>query len=1006
MVVEMSDLVTQTVLDTLAKCQQGNPGLRMEGEMKLMEFAKGWPEYPQHLARIAVTPTAPPVPRQLAAITLKNYVESHWSVREEKFIGPVTPDPIKASVRDIVIEGLKDEDRKMRVLVAAIVSRIAHVDFPEAWPSFFDTLLSYIRSANTSHVHGALRVLSEFVRDDLTDTHFPHLAPALLPELRNIFGETKKYSPRDRARALGIFRDFAEIVYMVSSEHPDVIKNLIEPLLPTWLDAFHAVLASTEITADALPVKNEVLRTLCKLTKEFPQPMSPYLRSFLDPIWTHLSTLQAQYLSDRVNPVDDLSEGLHDIDSDGETLGLEPLIYGLLEFVQLVARRKGVRDVFVKDGAKGQEPTEFLGMLVQCAIGYLQVTAEMEEAWMNDVNKFVQDSEEEAMIFNVRVAVEELLGTFVDTYPIATLQSLCHATQHQFEHANALRANGDRNWWKLHEASLLAIGKLGDDLIDAIRAHRIVFDMEGLFNNVVLVDMKSDEAPLLQGRALWFASRFAMILRPELVSQHMGAAVAALGAVGLNPAVKISALKAVRGFCVSVPVDTIKPFQAAMIEGVVALVGDCSDETMQLLIETLAEVVKADEEVTARYEDVLSDVLLKVWARGAEDFLMAEIVTDLFNVIVANPLMKVGLQRRIVPSIRTVLSVENVQSAPAVVATALNFMTLIAKYAPEPFPSEYVTEIFPQVVQILLTSDDHAILQNGLDYIIKIIAKLIDPSVDESAAIFVGDLINKLIQKAGDRLVPVLPQLLSALANRLKDARMPSFIQQLVMVFVHLLNTQPQALVIDFLATMDLDGRSGLEVVVNAWCDTFGDFHGFYNIKASAVAMTKVFAAGDGRVQGLMVKGDEIVTSDRIITRSMTRNRPVQYQSIPFPAKALKLILTELQHQQESRMRAAVPSIGNEDTVDDEDDEGEWDDEPGSSWLEEIANLERTVDMDAEGDDEDPDLINDPIYQMDLKQYLVDFCRTCARENKNGFMDIYARWLTDDEKSQMKGYVS
>jgi len=67
--------------------------------------------------------------------------------------------------------------------------------------------------------------------------------------------------------------------------------------------------------------------------------------------------------------------------------------------------------------------------------------------------------------------------------------------------------------------------------------------------------------------------------------------------------------------------------------------------------------------------------------------------------------------------------------------------------------------------------------KNGMELIIQFIAKLLDPSQTESAALFVGDLISKLIKKGSDLVSPILPDLLNAVALRLADAKLPSFIQ-------------------------------------------------------------------------------------------------------------------------------------------------------------------------------------------------------------------------------------
>lgn len=99
-------------------------------------------------------------------------------------------------------------------------------------------------------------------------------------------------------------------------------------------------------------------------------------------------------------------------------------------------------------------------------------------------------------------------------------------------------------------------------------------------------------------------------------------------------------------------------------------------------------------------------------------------------------------------------------------------MTALIKHAPDPFPPSYTTSVFPDLIKMLLVVDDQGILQNGqdaikelvqrdisglarwsdgakpgLDYIISFIAKLLHPEQSESAGIFVGDLIIKLIQK-------------------------------------------------------------------------------------------------------------------------------------------------------------------------------------------------------------------------------------------------------------------
>jgi hypothetical protein len=83
----------------------------------------------------------------------------------------------------LLLRGLSDPDTKIRVANAYAVSKIAHIDWPEEWPNLFNVLLELIKSSNANDVHGAMRVLTELVSNDLTVEQFPQIAPVLCPQL-------------------------------------------------------------------------------------------------------------------------------------------------------------------------------------------------------------------------------------------------------------------------------------------------------------------------------------------------------------------------------------------------------------------------------------------------------------------------------------------------------------------------------------------------------------------------------------------------------------------------------------------------------------------------------------------------------------------------------------------------------------------------------------------------------------------------------------------------------
>lgn len=66
---------------------------------------------------------------------------------------------------------------------------------------------------------------------------------------------------------------------------------------------------------------------------------------------------------------------------------------------------------------------------------------------------------------------------------------------------------------------------------------------------------------------------------------------------------------------------------------------------------------------------------------------------------------------------------------------------------------------------------------SGLDYVVKAIAHVLHPGRSESGGLFVGDLILALLRKAGDLVLPILPDLLKALMDRLALAKSATFTQ-------------------------------------------------------------------------------------------------------------------------------------------------------------------------------------------------------------------------------------
>jgi len=63
-----------------------------------------------------------------------------------------------------------------------------------------------------------------------------------------------------------------------------------------------------------------------------------------------------------------------------------------------------------------------------------------------------------------------------------------------------------------------------------------------------------------------------------------------------------------------------------------------------------------------------------------------------------------------------------------------------------------------------------------LEWVLSLIAQILQ-SQDESGGLQIGDLIIHLLRQAGEGVLPVLPQLLQAMASRMTTAKTATFLQ-------------------------------------------------------------------------------------------------------------------------------------------------------------------------------------------------------------------------------------
>jgi hypothetical protein len=236
----------QQVLQLLQATTRPDTVVIKNAEQGLLNCYPQSPDFPLALLTIASHTDIDPGSRKAALTALKNYVLATWSPQfDETFAGKVyLDDQGKTRVREQVFaicttEGdSTSKDASIQALAAGVASKIASVDFPDAWPLLFPSLLNILNtSTNDTPIHGSLRVLAELVDSGLTEDQFFMVARDLVSALQHVAMDNNR-GLSVRAMTLNVFRACFEMLEMVMGDHGPAVKAFLDESLKSWMPFF------------------------------------------------------------------------------------------------------------------------------------------------------------------------------------------------------------------------------------------------------------------------------------------------------------------------------------------------------------------------------------------------------------------------------------------------------------------------------------------------------------------------------------------------------------------------------------------------------------------------------------------------------------------------------------------------------------------------------------------------------------------------------------------------
>ena len=740
------------------------------------------------------------------------------------------------------------------------VGKIAVHDFPEQWPDLLPSILSVISSGTDTQLHGALRVLGDLIEESLSEDQFFSMARDIATALTEVaLNENRK--PILRALAISVFRSCFDMMEMIKEDHGKEVKAFAEELLQQWNPFFLTVLKSRLPEADLaggsqpdswnsiIPLKIQVAKTLLKIRRVFPALLLPQSTALFTAVWEELSVMQGPY--EELYIKNDAQGRLEDSDSLPYTLDF--LILEELDFLNQCFRAAPVQaelDIQLKAHAAAQD-VPWMMDIMKMLVSYSRVMREEEEVWDIDCSLYLAEETSVTANYTARTASGDLLIKMGEWFDQKTFDGLFAYTKTLFP------GNGS---WRDQEAALYLFVMLTSDFQDLSKPIPETFATAYL--ELVDYAINRHAEPLLRARGFLVAG---MLFRsfdapPTLMDRVISSITQESAEI-----VQVACIKAIEGLINAGKVQPDR--QVSIIKAIEQYMNgkdhDDMEEADELLV-TLSEALRAATRLDCRIalsNDVPSIDLLFLLAKiGASNFQVTMMVSEAVEEIVrslSDPESFSALCSKIVPTLMGAFGVSRATDDSPLVTVATELLNVLVEHGSEPLPSGFVAATFPKLTKVLMESKEGDVLRpgaetakwilvhdhqqvfgwqdetgrSGLEVVLHVIDRLLGGQVEDNAAIEVGGLAAELVEKAGqERLGPFLPQLLQAVANRLATAQAAPLIQSLILVFARLSLTAAND-VIEFLSQIQIDGQSGLQVVMSKWLENSINFAGYDEIR-------------------------------------------------------------------------------------------------------------------------------------------------------------------------------
>ncbi|MED6108326.1 hypothetical protein PIB30_118938 [Stylosanthes scabra] len=214
---------------------------------------------------------------------------------------------------------------------------------------------------------------------------------------------------------------------------------------------------------------------------------------------------------------------------------------------------------------------------------------------------------------------------------------------------------------------------------------------------------------------------------------------------------------------------------------------------------------------------------------------------------------------------------------------------------------------------------------------------------------------------------------------------------------------------IDLLISIPAEGHdNSFAYVMSEWTKQQGEIQGAYQIKVTTSALALLLTSRHNELARVHVQGHLIKSGEGITTRSKAKSAPDQWVMLPLPTKIVGLLADALSEIQEQVLAGDEEDSDWEevhaDTIDNDREflQSVSVSASGRHNYEHLEAMAKVFNEDQEDQYEDDLLsITDPLNQINLSNYLVDFFVNFSRSDRQ-LLDHICKSLNQSQQNAIQ----